>query len=145
MDLYIRVDAGGRYQPFRLVNGLYKLDVGTPFATPREAIDFCNQAAGLPARHPSPDLARAFGEATESRDAVAVPSEASGGASSSGCAGCGGPLPPGRHGQRRLTCSAACRRTAARRVAAEAARLDTDGASADVTPSRAPEALGLGL
>jgi hypothetical protein len=31
-----------------------------------------------------------------------------------GCAGCGGPLPPGRHGQRRLTCSAACRQRAVR-------------------------------
>jgi 5-methylcytosine-specific restriction endonuclease McrA len=30
------------------------------------------------------------------------------------CAGCGKPIPPGRHGQRRLTCSAACRQRASR-------------------------------
>jgi hypothetical protein len=54
-DLYIRVDAGGRYQPFRLVNGLYKLDVGPPFATPREAIDFCNRAAANAAGQDAPD------------------------------------------------------------------------------------------
>lgn len=53
------------------------------------------------------------------------------------CAGCGGPLPPGRHGQQRLTCSAACRQRARRRPAEERTSTPTDGGMALVTPSRA--------
>lgn len=146
-ELYIRVDDAGRHQPYRLVNGLYKLDVGQPFATPREALDYVKANNGEAPRPTSaPDLARAVRVSTDDadrRDEAPASTEAPGPqeASTSGCAGCGGPLPPGRHGQRRLTCSAACRRTAARRAAAEAARVDTDAISAPVTPSRPSEAI----
>lgn len=53
------------------------------------------------------------------------------------CAGCGGPVPRGRHGQRRLTCSAACRQRARRRAAAEPTPAPTDSGTGFVTPSRA--------
>lgn len=52
------------------------------------------------------------------------------------CAGCGGPLPPGRHGQRRLTCSATCRQRARRRHGEDPASTDADSGTSDVTPSR---------
>lgn len=52
------------------------------------------------------------------------------------CAGCGGSLPPGRHGQRRLTCSAACRQRARRRAGAEPTPASTDSGPGFVTPSR---------
>jgi hypothetical protein len=53
------------------------------------------------------------------------------------CAGCGVPLPPGRRGQRRSTCSAACRQRARRHPAEEATSTATDSGTASVTPSRA--------
>lgn len=53
------------------------------------------------------------------------------------CAGCGEPVPPGRHGQRRLTHGPACRQAARRRRDARATRADADGGTPVVTPSRA--------
>lgn len=108
-ELFIRVDALGRHQCYRLVNGLYKLDVGPAWKTPREAIDYSNadQLAGLPGRRPNPDLA---GLGAASRDEVVAPSEAADHAS---CERCGRPLPPGSRPQRR-TCSTACRVALAR-------------------------------
>lgn len=56
------------------------------------------------------------------------------------CPGCGGPLPLGRRGQDRLTCSDRCRQAVGRRRAVRGARADGNGADADVTASRAAEA-----
>lgn len=53
------------------------------------------------------------------------------------CAGCGDPIPPGRHGQRRRTCSVACRQRARGRRGSNARQADTGGG---VTPSIAPRA-----
>ena len=53
-DLYLRIDAAGRSQPFRIVNGLYRLDVGEPFVSHRDAIDFCNRPATPGADEPDP-------------------------------------------------------------------------------------------
>ena len=67
-DLYVRVDDAGRYRPYRLVNGLYRLDVGAPFATPREAIDFCKAQASRPRLDDSAVLG-----STPSRDTAGQP------------------------------------------------------------------------
>ena len=71
-ELQIRVTDTGRHQPYRLVNGLYKLDVGPSYATPREAMAFTDPAS-RPVSHP--DLARAIG-GTASRDEAATPASA---------------------------------------------------------------------
>lgn len=55
------------------------------------------------------------------------------------CPGCGGPTPPGRHGQRRATCSAACRQRVSYRRDAEARAAATRTGTPDLTPSRASE------
>lgn len=68
-ELHIRVDGTGGYQPYRMVGATHRLDVGEPFATPREAIDFCN--ANDPATRRAddvPDLTDGFWGAVESRD-----------------------------------------------------------------------------
>lgn len=39
-ELYIRVTDDNRHQPYRLVNGLYRLDVGPSFARPCEAMRY---------------------------------------------------------------------------------------------------------
>lgn len=138
------VDINLKHRAAFLIDGrIHGAPVGPAFDRPRDAIALVNllngeAPNGLPARHPSRDLAR-VGISTESRDEVVVPSEASGGASTSACAGCGGPLPPGSYANRH-TCSDRCRRAVARRAVAEATRADQDGGAADVTPSRASEA-----
>lgn len=107
-ELYLRVRADGRYQAYRLVNGLYKLDVGGSFGTPREAIDFCKAQA------PRPRLDDFAGAGTPTSGDDRAETEAPGSASvstssaSSRCVVCQGPLPPGSRRQRR-TCSGACR------------------------------------
>jgi hypothetical protein len=53
------------------------------------------------------------------------------------CAGCGSPLLPGRRGQRRTTCSKACRVAVLRQRRAIARRADAD---TGVTPSTPPRA-----
>lgn len=152
-ELFIRVDEAGRYQAYRLINGLYKLDVGAPFATPREAIDFCNGRAPRPVSHP--DLARAIEDA-DRRDAAGAPTEApdlgqaltlgpavelppSAAGVSRTCEACGGPLPHGSRSQRR-TCDVACRQRAQYRRAHGLPVADTDATDRIPTLSERSEA-----
>ena len=141
MTQYQAAHVDGAYRVYATETGIDRTYFDQPFRKPRPAIAYSDELAGLPGRHPSPDLARDR-ISTASRDEVAVPIEAPDPDrdASSVCAGCGGPLPPGRHGQRRLTCSVACRRAAARHAAARAVGADTDGGTPLVTPSRPSEA-----
>ena len=69
-------------------------------------------------RPTSNDLARDLGNGAARRDASTWPEAPDlGQETSSACPGCGGPLPPGRRGQDRATCSDRCRRRMARRNA----------------------------
>jgi len=110
-----------------------------------DAHHFLDILAGrVPTSRPGPDLAPATGAveqgqaqaeapvrvpglpstpaaATGPEPAAAIPEPATG-----RCAGCGSPIPPGRHGQRRLTCDATCRQRARRHPAAEPASTEAD-------------------
>jgi endogenous inhibitor of DNA gyrase (YacG/DUF329 family) len=156
-----RVDEQLKHRAAFLIDGRIHGDaVGPAFDRPRDAIALVRILNGDEASRPAPDpdLARpALGTGSDRRDAdptppeapvlgagastlgpaVAIPPAAAGASRTAGtCPGCGGPLPPGRRGQARATCSDRCRRRVARRAAEETARLDTDGAGSPVTPSR---------
>lgn len=151
LDTFIRIDEAGRHQVYRLRDGRFPEDIGEPFATPREAIDYSNALearAPRPVNHP--DLARAVWGGAESRDEVGSPAEAPVASSAPGtCAGCGGPVPVGRRGQRRATCSTACRKAVSRQsagpLAAATPQVDMDATSPHVTPSRASSLAAPGL
>jgi len=122
-----------------LVNGRTQTAPIALFGRPRDALALLRVLKGEAPRGP-------LAPTTPVDERQAVPDPASPGApgpvpgapSTAGdvCAGCGCPIPPGRRGQRRRSCSVACRRAASRRVAAEADRPDADGAGRLVTPSR---------
>jgi len=145
-ELFIRVTDARRYQPYRLVNGLYKLDVGPSFATPREAVDYCKGQAPRPRLD---DSAGPGGLASgDDRAEPEAPSASHTGSESVQgmrepvvCAGCGGPLPPVHRGQRRLTCSPACRERARYRRGAGQTGPDEDAQAVVLTPSRPSEAV----
>lgn len=44
-EIQIRVTATGKHQCYRTVNGIYALDVGPAFKTPREAITYSDSPA----------------------------------------------------------------------------------------------------
>lgn len=130
MNTTIRGEDTGRHQVGWTRNGIDFTPVGESFDKPRQAIDYATELEGWgPASRSTsaPDLARL---GAESRDEGPASSEVpvSSPDASSVCAGCGGPIAPGRHGQRRLTCSVVCRQRVARQSADEARRADTDGA-----------------
>ena len=111
--------------------------VGVPFDRPRKATAFATLINGetpIPRSAPEtlPVGLGAAVEVTPGRPDIALPDREHDG---SVCAGCGGPVPTGRHGQRRTTCSRACRVAVHRRHATEAGRAAPIGATASVTPS----------
>lgn len=107
------------------------------------------ERTGAPSRVDASPLEPAVARGPEPVAVIPEPAEAG------SCAGCGEPLPPGRHGQRRLTCSAACRQRVSYRRAAKAARADADSGTAtshlprssdaaDAHPAAAPDGLRAG-
>ena len=48
----IHVDARGRHQVFRTVNGIYRLDVGPAFTKPRDAIAYAAALEEMPSVSP---------------------------------------------------------------------------------------------
>jgi hypothetical protein len=111
-DLYIRITDDGRHQPYRLVNGLYSLDVGPSFGTPREAIDYCKGQASRPRADDFAEAGASTSEDERPETGASTSAPAAGGPRT--CVGCGGPIPPGSYRNRR-TCSVACRMAVHRR------------------------------
>jgi hypothetical protein len=143
------VDDQGKHRAAFIVGQRQKHPAGPAFDRPRDAIAF--------SRLLEEDAPRSGSRLSRSSD-LAVPvagepdgrfSEAPDRASPSlpdagpiepapgTCAGCGGPLPPGRRGQRRLTCSVACRQRARYHRAAVVGGADVDSGAQNLTPSRA--------
>lgn len=113
----VRVDDAGRHQVYATEWGVDRRDVGEPFKTPRQAIEYSDLLAARASRSAAhltqlPGLGPVAGEPGERPSEAPGPQEASwvpeGPAPASTCVVCGGPLPPGSRRQRR-TCSGACR------------------------------------
>jgi hypothetical protein len=136
-----RVDEQLKHRAAFLVDGrIHGAPVGPAFDKPRQAIALVDLLNG---EAPRPRLDDSSGPVSGlTRGDARVEPEAPGPqeASTSTCAGCGGPLPPGRHGQRRLTCSAACRQRLRYQRSAKRAGADIDGGTPNLTPSRPSEA-----
>jgi len=134
---YQAAHVDGAYRVYATETGIDRTYFDQPFRKPRAAIAYSDELAGLPGRHPSPDLARDR-ISTASRDEVAVPIEAPDrtqdvSSAPGTCAVCGGALPPGSRPQRR-TCSGACR------VALARGRVAVEANASPVTVSEASEA-----
>lgn len=141
----IRVNDAGLYQVGITRNGINFEPDGEPFTKPGPAVDYARRLDGEAPRPRFDDSAGSLGGGLASGDDRAETEAPDLGqaltlgladAPAGTCAGCGGPIPPGRRGQHRLTCSPACRERARYRRAAIAAGADTDAETHDLTPSR---------